>query len=214
MGIPTYLVNAVFQESESDLETLRRLKDFTVRDAASSAYLTRLGIAHRVVFDSILEAEFAERPAQDLRGRIAVTDWHLCRPDVGEALRGLLDSLGDDGVYYPLKEAARLDTWAHAVAELRTARLVVTGRHHGVYLAAMAGVPFVALPSNTWKVEGLLALLPGDQQVCTNLNELPEACRRASSNAAIFHEIRRFVEAQRPLQTFAALIQDVAISTR
>lgn len=208
MGIPTYLVNAVFQESEHDLDTLRQLRDFTVRDEASSRYLTSLDIPHRVVFDSILEAAFVDDPLQDLQGKVVVTDWHEARnADVGVALTQLLASLGDDAVYYPLEDEERADAWRHAVADLRTARLVVTGRHHGVCLAALAGVPFVALPSNTWKVEGLLASLPGELKICTRLEELPDACRRALGDAETFRDIRRFVEAQRPLRTFAALAE-------
>lgn len=206
MGIPTYLVNAVFQASEHDLDTLRQLRDFTVRDEASSAYLTSLDIPHRVVFDSILEAAFVDEPLQDLQGKVVVTDWHESRSaDVGVALTQLLASLGDDAAYYPLEDKERADTWRHAVADLRTARLVVTGRHHGVCLAALAGVPFVALPSNTWKVEGLLASLPGGLEICARFEALSDACRRALGDAETFREIRRFVEAQRPLRTFAVL---------
>lgn len=206
MGIPTYLVNAVIQESERDLETLRRLRDFTVRDAASSRYLRRLDVSHRIVLDSIFEAEFADEPAFDMQEKIAVTDCQMSRTaDIGVALTSLLASLGDDGVYYPLKDSARADAWQHAVADLRTARLVVTARHHGVCLAAMAGVPFVALQSNTWKVEGLLEVLPGDLSICTDLGTLPQACERALRSADTFTKIKQFVNAKRPLDTFAAL---------
>jgi hypothetical protein len=206
MGIPTYLVNAVIQESERDLETLRRLTDFTVRDAASSRYLTGLGVPHRVVLDSIFEAEFSDEPALDMQGKIAVTDCQMSRTeDIGVALTNLLTSLGDDGVYYPLKDVARADAWQHAVADLRTARLVVTARHHGVCLAAMAGVPFVALQSNTWKVEGFLEVLPGGLRVCTDLDTLPRACENALRSAEAFREIQQFVGARRPLDTFTAL---------
>lgn len=140
----------------------------------------------------------------NLQGKVAVTDWHESRnADVGVALTQLLASLGDDGVYYPLEDEDGAAAWPHAVTDLRTARLIVTGRHHGVCLAALAGVPFVALPSNTWKVEGLLELLPGGQQLCRSADDLPVACEAAVRNAETFVEIRRFVELQRPLQTFA-----------
>jgi hypothetical protein len=206
MGLRTHLVNAVFQDAADDLDTLRRLDDFTVRDAASSAYLTQLDVPHRVVLDSILEAAFVDEPAVDLSGKVVVTDWHTVRDhDVGGASRRLLADLGDGAVYYPLKSEERAQNWRHAVADLRAARLVVTGRHHGVCLAAMAGAPFVALGSNTWKVEGMLALLPGGLTVCTRLEELSAACREAEHDLNRFREIRHFVEGCRPLATFAAL---------
>jgi hypothetical protein len=206
LGLPTFLVNAVFQESEEDLVTLTRLRDFTVRDAASSAYLGRLDVAHRVVFDSILEADFVDEPAWDLGGRIAITDWHSSRDaDVGVALETLRRDLGDNAVSYPLEDAARADRWRHAVADLRTARLVVTARHHGVCLAGLAGVPLVAMGSNTWKIEGMLALLPGNLQVVARLEELPDACLAALGQPALFEEIRECLRAARPLSTFAGL---------
>lgn len=44
-----------------------------------------------------------------------------------------------------------------AAGEVAAAQLVVTGRFHGACLALLAGVPFVAVPSNTHKIEGLVA---------------------------------------------------------
>ena len=206
MGLPTFLVNAVFQESEEDLDVLKRLTDFTVRDGASSAYLTRLGVKHRVVLDSILEAGFVDTPSTNLHGKMAVTDWHQSRDaDVGAALRQFMEDLGNDAVFYPLEDEIRAAHWQHAVADLRTAGVVVTGRHHGVCLAGLAGVPFVAMGSNTWKIEGMLALLPGNVRVCDNLMDLPDACSEALGRPELFASIREFLCAQRPLSTFDAL---------
>jgi hypothetical protein len=176
MRLPTFLVNAVFQECEQDLQTLRQLDDFTVRDAASSACLKRLGVPHRIVLDSIFEAPFEAAPAHDFRGKIVVTDWHLARAgDVGAASEKLLNELGAGAVFYPLDSPEREHDWRQALADFQQARLVVTGRHHGLCLAALAGVPFVALGSNTWKIEGMLELLPGGLRVSADPTELP--CR-------------------------------------
>lgn len=214
LGLPTFLVNAVFQECDQFTDVLCKLDDFTVRDARSSAYLKRLGVPHRVVFDSILEAEFDAEPAHDFSGKIVITDWHPVRAgDVGAPLLHLLAELREEAVYYPLEGAARESDWRHAIADLRTARLVVTGRHHGVCLAGLAGVPFVALGSNTWKIEGLLELLPGNLRVCTHPNELRTACDYALANPALFADVQRFLQAQRPLGTFQKLA-DTSLARR
>lgn len=206
LGLRTHLVNAVFQACDTFGPTLKRLDDLTVRDARSSEYLASLGVPHRLVLDSILEADFVEEPTVDFGGRTVVTDWHAVRDeDCGGLLRGLMAELGDRAAYYPLESPSSAAEWRSAVANLRTAGLVVTGRHHGVYLAAMAGVPFVALGSNTWKVEGLLDLLPGRLRVCRSARELGEARRRALSDAGLFEEIRRCLESARPLPTFEPL---------
>jgi hypothetical protein len=207
MGLRTFLVNAVFQQCELFLDTLRHLDDLTVRDARSSAYLARLGIPHRLVFDSSLEAGFDSQPVHDFADRVVITDWHPARAgDVGNLLEALRASLGPGAVYYPLEDPARAADWRHAVADLQAARLVVTGRHHGVCLAAMAGVPFVALGSNTWKIEGLLEVLPGQLRVCERACDLIAACHQAIERRALFQEIRQFLQAQRPLPTFDPLV--------
>src|SRR6185437_533812 len=142
IGLPTFLVNAVFQACEQDLQTLRQLTDFTVRDAASSAYLKRLGVPNRVVLDSIVEASFDATPKNDFRDKVVITDWHFARnADVGTALQKLLKDLGQDAVFYPLEGPDREKDWRHALADFSQAGLIVTGRNHGVCLAAMAGVP-------------------------------------------------------------------------
>jgi hypothetical protein len=206
IGLQTFLVNAVFQDAEQDLGVLNSLTDFTVRDAASSAYLTRLGVKHRVVLDSILEADFVDRAFTDLRGKIAVTDWHTSRDgDVGAALRRFMDDLGDDAVFYPLEGEGRADRWQHAVADFRTASLVVTGRHHGVCLAGLAGVPLVAMGSYTWKIEGMLALMAVDLKMCRTLAELPDTCIEMMGRPEVFAAIRDFLVHQRPLSTFEVL---------
>lgn len=206
LGLRTFLVNAVFQDCRQDLPTLRRLDDFTVRDARSSEYLRSLDVPHRVVLDSIFEADFATEPAHDFRGKIVVTDWLQCRDeDVGAAMKKLLTELGDKAVFYPLHDAQREKDWRHAVADFRPARLVVTARHHGVCLAAAAGVPFVALGSNTWKVEGMLSLLPGNLRLCGGPGELRAMCNDAMREPEKFEAIRQYIETQRPLSTFQKL---------
>lgn len=205
LEVPTYLVNAVLEACDDDRDVLDQLTDCTVRDAASSAYLTRLGVPHRIVFDSILEADFVEEARVDLAGKIVVTDWHGARADVGAALQRLQAEFGDGAVWYPLEHPDQAAHWSQALADLRAARLIVTGRHHGVCLAAMAGVPFVACGSNTWKVEGLLACLPGDVQPWQPGADLSAMCAAALDRPAMFAEIQRRVLAQRPLTTFAEL---------
>lgn len=42
------------------------------------------------------------------------------------------------------------------VATLRTCKVYLTGQHHGVYAAGLAGIPFVPIPSNSHKIEALI----------------------------------------------------------
>lgn len=54
---------------------------------------------------------------------------------------------------------ARTVAWPSFGAYLRRFGLVVSGRYHVLIFAAMAGVPLLARPSNTHKIEGLLELI-------------------------------------------------------
>ena len=52
---------------------------------------------------------------------------------------------------------------------LRDYELVVSGRYHILIFASMAGIPVLAMQSNTWKIEGLLELLGCHKQPARNL---------------------------------------------
>lgn len=206
MGRPAWLVNAVFQELPWGFDVLRQATGLTCREPESLRYLQGQGVQARLVPDSILEAGFheAEQPS-DLRGRIVVTDFHPLRRDVGGWLQRVAQR--PDAVAYPLEDPLRFHDWRATLARWSSARLVVTGRHHGVYLAAMAGVPFIALGSNTWKVEGNMAYFsaltgqdyrvqpPGEPLDAQTLERAIQTQRPA--------ELREALMAQTPLPTFA-----------
>jgi hypothetical protein len=42
------------------------------------------------------------------------------------------------------------------IGQMRQKELVVTGRFHGAALAMLSGTPLLTLPSNTWKMEGMM----------------------------------------------------------
>ena len=48
--------------------------------------------------------------------------------------------------------------WSTIPSYLKQFKLVVSGRHHMIISALMAGIPFIPLGSNTWKIEGLCEL--------------------------------------------------------
>jgi Polysaccharide pyruvyl transferase len=57
--------------------------------------------------------------------------------------------------------------WQDFGSHLQQFGLVVSGRYHVLIFAAMAGVPAIALRSNTWKIQGLMELL-GGQVTCAD----------------------------------------------
>jgi len=57
----------------------------------------------------------------------------------------------------PLFDAAPLDPVDHLFRKISSKSLIVTGRFHMVCMAMLARTPFIALPGNTHKIEGMLA---------------------------------------------------------
>ena len=205
-GKPTFLVNALVQSCTHFLDTLARLTDCVGRDQASSAYLSGLGIRHRLVPDSILACPWSPEPSVDLSGKIVVTDWHPSRDaDVGARLRRLCRRLGDQAAYYPLEHPDRASDWEHTVANWAAARVVITGRHHGVYLATLARVPFLAFPSNSHKIEGLLAMSPAPLAMGRDGLRMRIQIRRLLRDPAPCLALADHLQAQCPLQTFREL---------
>jgi len=162
LGKAALLVNALFQEMEADAEALNSLDAFFVRDTLSEAYARARGIRCAHAPDSILAAGFTPTPRPDFHGDLVVTDWHKSRDgDIGAASISFLADAPNDAPYrfFPLHARQARGQWAGAMSAMGTSRLVVTARHHGVYLALMAGVPFVPLESNSWKIRATVESL-------------------------------------------------------
>lgn len=199
LGKHTLLINSVIQDVAGFDDVLRSLDDFTVRDKCSADYLEQKGIPCRLVADLILEAGFAERGDVPIKGQIICTDWHPQRDrDVGTAIWDFCQATPACW-FYPLHHSFEVFRWQHSVPNFRQASLVVTGRHHGVYLAGMAGVPFVCFPSNTHKVEGLAKYAGLPLPICRTGQELEGAIRYARRNPALARDFADFLLQQRPL---------------
>jgi hypothetical protein len=69
--------------------------------------------------------------------------------------------------------------WQDFSSYLQQFGLVVSGRYHVLLFAAMAGVPAVALRSNTWKIEGLIELVGNQIARASDAGELATILRHA-----------------------------------
>lgn len=205
LGKATLVVNAVFEAHRGWQQVLQRLDDFCVRDQHSLEHARSLGLRCRLVPDSFLGAHFDAPRFVDLTDRIVVTDWHPVRDgDVGRTMRTLLDRV-ESTFYFPLLHGIHAHLWRGAADAWAGASLVITARHHGVYLAAIARKPFVALPSNTRKVEGLIAAAGAAIPVCVSAAEVEAGLAHAMSHLGEYDRLFDWLESQRPLTTFAAL---------
>jgi hypothetical protein len=158
-----------------------------------------------VMPDSILAARFDGPAYVDLSDKVVVTDWHPARDqDVGETMRGILGTV-EESVYFPLLHGIHAHLWRGAIACWGSAAFIVTARHHGIYMAAIAGRPFVALPSNTFKIEGLLESAGVQIPVCTTASEVAAARAHTLARPEEYQKLRDYFSGFLPLQTFSVL---------
>ncbi len=161
MNVPTYLVNASLADDADAFAVLAGLTDCSVRDTATARYLTRLGVAHRLLPDSLFSAQFADRPARDCAEHLVVTDCHPSRrTEFTPALAAVRAAWPGMVADYAIDASGNAREWAYAVADLGTASAVLTGGYDGACLAVKAGVPFVVLGEDA-AATALLDSLPG-----------------------------------------------------
>jgi hypothetical protein len=205
LGKASLIVNAVFEANHGWAGVLSKLDDFCVRDARSRDCVERAGFRCRILPDSLLAAQFGGTPYVDLSDKVVVTDWHPARDhDVGETMRMVLGAV-PDCVYFPLLHGIHAHIWRCAIACWASAAWIITARHHGVYMAALAGKPFVVLPSNTLKIEGLLEAANVNIPVCTTPSQVMAARADALERPGEYQKLRDYLSDFLPLQTFSAL---------
>jgi len=178
-GKRTALINALYQQDHLvQPDVLARLDFFSVREVRSAAQARRHGGCPWVLIDSAADRRQL-LPARALRAVSGIVKGGT-HPKAPSAT--WLDGLAAD------KVDVAVGSLDDIVATLRQADVYVTGQHHGVYAAALAGIPFVALTSNSHKVEGLIEWSGLPIPVVGHESALPKALAYAQANRAIFDE--------------------------
>ena len=165
LKLPTILVNGVYDTLPDWYgPILQSCADVVAREPLSQKEMERIGVKCRVQFDSSMAVEPVPDKAGH-EGRIIFTD------TVDSKKNPFMEALCDDydGRWMPLRDDWRSEYIKNPYAG---AKLVVTGRFHGAVLALLAGVPFLAIPSNTHKIEGLAKMVDREEWVCDDLHHL------------------------------------------
>lgn len=74
------------------------------------------------------------------------------------------------------------------VATLRTCKVYLTGQHHGVYAAGLAGIPFVPVPSNTHKIGALIQWSGLPIPIAKTHDQVAECWKWALAHPQVFQE--------------------------
>lgn len=166
-GKPTAICNASwFRMGGRYDHVLRKLERFDVRESLSRDALRQ---CHGVEAGLYLDASYFHPATPDLsrhtRKRVRMTDLYwpelrgFARPTGGQLSK--FDFLAMEGL-----------SWQAMLDHVGASDVLLTGRHHGVYAACRARVPFVALSGNTPKIEGLASWAGLDLPVTNDVANL------------------------------------------
>lgn len=195
-GRPAHLINSIWQQNGGAFnDVLKGLTSICVREPLSQRDLAaRHGVQSEWRLDASFHGEIdAAAPAEDWSGRIVVTDFFSQEHNVWvRVTRGPAER----GQYVDMRELS----WSSLVASLATARMLMTGRHHGVYAACKAHVPFVAVRSNTHKIDGLIAASGLPIPVAETLREVGDGVTWAKANRVVYDDLFDWM-AQQPAWT-------------
>lgn len=150
-GRGTAICNASWWNMTGEFDAvLRRLDYFGVREAASAELLrSRHGVQPHLHLDLSFFHTVPHTQPQRSR-RIACTDFYspefqcFVRPTGGPLAR--FDAI----------DMRQVD-WQDMLEQVAGTECLATGRHHATYAACRTRTPFVALPGNIPKIEGLIA---------------------------------------------------------
>lgn len=142
----TILCNASWFNMSNDYDdVLHNLDSITVREILSAEELKK---KHNVNADLSIDLSYWYDTKYDKKERtksILVTDFYI--KNEFKQLKNLKQ--------YDLLNMRKI-TWEQTLSEVSSAKMLVTGRYHGVYAACKTRTPFIAFPGNTPKIEGLI----------------------------------------------------------
>ena len=191
-GRPACLINSVWQDNPHQFDAaLAKCRQVVVREVLSRDAIAGHGITAQVMPDQSYFAPVGKGDVVDFKGAIVMTDF-LSR-EFGCFVR--LRSRWAER--YPFVDMRAMD-WATLVRSLKTARLLLTGRHHAIYAACKARTPFLALAGNTHKIEGIVATAGVDLPVFTDFARLRAAMDEADGWRSRYDRLFDWFENQQP----------------
>ena len=180
----TYLINAVIDVDKMfHPDVFLNLHYFSVRESLSEAKASAYTLTNpKVALDLCILTPKGTQTI-DYKDAYVKTNTHP------EAFSNL------DIYDYP---EVKLDIpFGNIVENLKTAHLCITGRHHGVYACAMAGIPFVPISGNCHKVEGLIStvnkVFRTPIKTCRTKSEIKEGIQFALDNRKVFENFARYI---------------------
>ncbi len=184
-GKAVYLVNTVWQNNPSDYDdVLQRLSGIQVREVMSQKdLLDRHGIESRLFPDLAYFATLKKaRNPVHYHGKIVMTDFY------SNEFEAFVKLTRAEALKYPFVDMLS-SNWDDLIASLKTAEMLITGRHHGVFAACRAEIPFVAFGGNTHKIEGIFASAKVNIPICKSRRDLAAHILWAKANREEYQKL-------------------------
>jgi hypothetical protein len=144
---PVVLVNALWQAQSRPLD---RIDLAIAREGLSAREMVKDHLAPEVITIPDISLTFDHCP--EYKGGAGLIVLDSVDPKVSRWLKTI--AAENEGRFIEMCEWPQS---AEALIDLlATADAVITGRFHGVVFAMLAGAPFIAAPSNTWKTRAML----------------------------------------------------------
>ena len=178
----TLLINTVFQQDPPYYkDVLRKLDFFSVREPLSQENARKCGGNPILQLDSCVGLKDTKgKKAKGYKGTVK-----------GKTYPGVDWYNSIDDFKYPtlLLDESFIDV----IETLKSCNLYITGQHHGMYAAGLAGIPFVVIASNSHKIEGTIKWFGKKIPVCKTKKEIKEAMKWALEHKEVFKEFQKFL---------------------
>jgi hypothetical protein len=187
LGKRTFLVNSLFQEELPYFSDVFENLDFlSVREPESERLaIENGGRPHLFVDSSVWVRNLPGRAKLKLddviKGKIHWQCAHNQALDFLPLRRAIVPK------YY------HLCNYEDFIASLTKCRVYVTGEHHGVFAAGLAGIPFVPIASNSFKIESVLEWANVDIPLCRTEDEIADSIAKVEQRRAEFDKFHSFV---------------------
>ena len=194
-GKKVVLVNSVWQDNPKESASILRSCDqVVVREVLSQRELDNQGIKAQIFIDQSYH-EFIDESASfiDYKGGVVFTDFWS--KDF-ECFAKLTSKWAQKFHYLDMQTMS----WSSIVRSLQTASLLVTGRHHAVYAACKAEIPFLAMQGNTHKIEGLIETAGVDLPIYSNFKDIKECVVKSIIHDDACQRLFQWMRSQSPWQ--------------
>ncbi|MCE8026967.1 polysaccharide pyruvyl transferase family protein [Billgrantia aerodenitrificans] len=189
------LLNTVWQNNDNEYDdVLKKLDRIVVREVKSQEDLwSNHGVESEVLpdFSYFLKVPEAEGNAKEaLDKKIWVTDFFSREFD------SFVKLTGSEYAKYPYIDMKNMG-WNELVQLLRKSEILITGRHHAMYAACKAEIPFVIFPGNTHKIEGLFASAGINIPMCNSRYDIANNVQWAKNNPQAYQDLFSWMKAHK-----------------